>query len=58
MLKAINTKILIAILAVLTTIAGLLVHQHGENQASGRGCGEDSGHSEAATGRSSNTKGS
>ena len=28
MLKIINTKVLIAILAVLTAIAGLLVHQH------------------------------
>lgn len=28
MLKIMNTKVLIAILAVLTTIAGLLIHQH------------------------------
>lgn len=28
MLKVINTKVLIAILAVLTAIAGLMVHQH------------------------------
>ena len=28
MLKMINAKVLIAILAVLTAIAGLLVHQH------------------------------
>lgn len=32
MLKAINTKILIAILAALTAIAGILVHQHQVNE--------------------------
>ena len=32
MLKAINTKILLAILAVLTTIGGLLVHQNHVNE--------------------------
>lgn len=32
MLKVINTKVLIAILAVLTAIAGLLVHEHDVNE--------------------------
>lgn len=32
MLKIINTKVLIAILAVLTAIAGLLVHEHEVNE--------------------------
>lgn len=32
MLKIINTKVLIAILAVLTAIAGVLVHEHEVNE--------------------------
>lgn len=32
MLKAINTKILISILAALTAIGGLLVHEHQVNE--------------------------
>lgn len=32
MLKVINTKVLIAILAVLTAIAGVLVHEHEVNE--------------------------
>jgi hypothetical protein len=57
MLKAINTNILLAILAALTAIGGALIYQHHEAAIAAEAAAKSSGDSATATEGHRGTKG-